>query len=198
MDENRRFFCLRGAKSAVICDASFPRHTDQNFRFFGTSGSPKFCTFFGLFGTWFFGLRTASRPDFRTWPKSRFLALWLSGWRFWQVLYGSLQMAKKSTFLRFLRFLRFFRFFAIFSIFRDFPDFRTFPEICRKYDFWHLKTRLFELLKFQDFGTFWISFRHVSIWDFVCWYVHIFLSFLATKKLKKYITLATTTLVTAG
>ena len=105
-----RFFCPRQLKYAAICDASFPRHTDQFFGFFGGRKIAKKSTFFGTFlgppESTFFGLRTES-CQIQDLARTTDLASFVDSGRSCMVL---AKVAKKSIFCIFRTFSRFCRF----------------------------------------------------------------------------------------
>ena len=222
--EKRTFFSFtpkNGRKSAVfltpelkkcpLLRSSISSWYSTFFRLFWGSKIPKilhfFSTFLGPQKSWFFGLRT----NFRTfWPNppnpeiSRF-------WRFWPDTYGGTWMAKISRFSRFCQKVEILSIFEILALSALFPKIQqnleksTFSGHVRKcpkvaiLDTSNCSTLRSQNLNFRTLSGH--KFRDLTgvigpnMWVVIC---AIFLSFLCAKKLEKYISLASTTLVTAG
>ena len=206
-----RFFCLRFVLYAARSDHRSPRDTALFFGFFGGSKKSKFSEFFGFFRTWKksnFWLPTAVRTDLPNLPKSRLLARWLDLSLRRRVVAKPAKPAKistfgqKSTFWRFCDFSGFFGFFRIFQDLSGFATFRTFPDFSANLT----KSTILDTSKPDVWGPkisllFGHPFRHAATHETACVgcdICAIFLSFLCAKKLEKYISLASTTFVTAG
>ena len=190
--KNWRFFWGHGALYAAIRDRRDRRQFEQFFRKFALRGR-KFCRFFCDF---FRTFRTAFESFPSTFRKVRKPAETCRKCSETAILAGhvgypsnSLKVPKNRFFRDFRDFPDFCRFLQIFAILSS----ETCPEMC---DSWTPKSRVFgiqnlnfpELSEHDSEG----SNRCVNIW--LRWIeLDIFLSFLCAKKLKKYISLASTT-----
>ena len=172
----------------------------RNFRNFSDFSGPEKSRFFWL--------PTAVRTDLPNLPKSRLLARWLDLSLRRMVLAKPAKPAKistfgqKSTFWRFCDFSGFFGFFRICQDLSGFATFRTFADFSANLT----KSTILDTSKPDVWGPkisllFGHLFRHAATHETACVgcdICAIFLSFLCAKKLEKYISLASTTLVTAG
>ena len=216
------FFALRNAISAVFRDASILRHTAHFRRFF--SGSKVRSGH----ESWRSRRQSPDCPDcqkfrnfsifsiFRDFAKIRKFSIFFDFLWFGMYPTQTTRIATFRNFSRFCGFCRFCRFLQIFGFFRIsqksqlfefWEQILTCPESCCQNmsagtTFVTLQTRVWGVQKLPTFAYM----QHLKVdrfelsadcfsWSFV---LAIFSNFWDVKKLKKYISLATTTLVTAG
>ena len=171
------------------------------FRFFCRSENPKISTFLRFPDIMIFAVRNQNFQKSALLRKVEILRFLLSGSDFWQVTYGSLQTAKNRTFSRFCDFCRFLRFLWFLQILQILQISGLSGKV-RKVRFWTAQNSTFWCPKFRTFCNISDIVSISVIWwqttclD-VCCYI-FFWVFCWPKKLEKYISLASTTLVTAG